>query len=344
MDKLNMETPDLAAANRDKIAALFPACIKEAEDEEWNLVKKIDFDLLRAELWDQSTVEWLEERYRLDWPWKKRSILKANTPITKTLRPVKEDSVDWDTTWNLYIEWDNFEVLKILQESYLGKIKMIYIDPPYNTGNDFVYNDNFVESSEDFKERTEQNEDWYKMVKNTDSNGRFHSDWLSMMYERLKIARDLLTDDWCIFISIDENEFLNLWQLCNTIFWEKNLVECFVYDKKAAAKGVPPINMVVGVHEYIFCYAKNFNQFKFIWIPRSKKDFANPDNDPRWLWRNTNIKSTTSEKKYRITDPITWNVFEDTRAFSEQELNKMIKENRILFPKSVDWQVRAKEF
>ena len=344
MDKLSMTTPNLTLENIEKIGDLFPGCIVEAEDEVGNKVKKVDFDLLRAELWDQASVEWLDERYRLDWPGKRRAILKANTPITKTLRPVKEDSVDWDTTQNLYIEGDNFEVLKILQESYLGKVKMIYIDPPYNTGNDFVYNDDFSQDASEYREKTEQNTQWYKMVRNMETNGRFHSDWLSMMYERLKIARDLLTEDWIIMISIDENEFLNLGKLCNDIFWEPNFVECLVYDKKAAAKWVPPVNMVAWVHEYIFCYAKNFDKFSFIGIPRSTKDFSNPDSDPRWIRRNTNIKSTTSEKKYIIEDPVTWNLFEDAWAFSEQELNKMIEENRILFPKDKNWQVRAKEF
>lgn len=222
MDKLNQQTPDLTTENVKRIQQLFPSCITESEDSEWNIVYKVDFDLLRAELGDRSVTEWLEERYRLDWPGKKRSILKANTPINKTLRPVKKDSVDWDNTGNLYIEWDNFEVLKALQESYLGKIKMIYIDPPYNTGNDFVYNDNFAENSWEYKEKTEQNDEWYKMVKNTETNWRFHSDWLSMMYERLRIARDLLQDNWNIFISIWQDEIDNTIKIVKEIFWENN--------------------------------------------------------------------------------------------------------------------------
>ena len=236
MDKLSMETHNTNDENIEKIATIFPHCVVEGHDEDGNIVEKIDFDLLRAELWDKTFVEWLDERYRLDRPWKKRSILKANTPITSTLRPKKQDSVDWETTWNLYIEWDNFEVLKILQESYLWKIKVIYIDPPYNTGNDFVYNDKFSEWSEEYKQKTEQNTEWYKMLKNTETNGRFHSDWLSMMYERLKIARDLLSESWIIFISIDENEIDNLKKTCDEIFGDKNFVSDFVWKKKADVK------------------------------------------------------------------------------------------------------------
>lgn len=272
-----MQTPNLTLENVEKIEKLFPSCIVESEDDEGNKIKKVDFDLLRAELWDKTTVEWLDERYRLDWPWKKRSILKANTPITKTLRPVKEDSVDWDTTQNLYIEWDNFEVLKILQESYLWKIKMIYIDPPYNTGNDFVYNDDFKESSEEYKERTEQNSDWYKMVKNMESNWRFHSDWLSMMYERLKVARDLLAENGAIFISIDDNELDNLTKICDEIFWEKNYIGCL--PRITSAQRPSQEAYISITNDYILVYAKSKN-FDFApVIERNSKDIKED-----WIW------------------------------------------------------------
>jgi len=344
MDKLSMETPNLTLENVEKIEKLFPNCVKETEDEEWNLVKRVDFDLLRAELWDKTTVEWLDERYRLDWPGKKRSILKANTPITKTLRPVKEDSVDWDNTQNLYIEWDNFEVLKILQESYLWKIKMIYMDPPYNTGNDFIYWDDFSEDSEEYKEKTEQNAEWYRMVKNTESNGRFHSDWLSMMYERIKIARDLLSDNWAIFISIDEHEHSNLLEIMNEIFGENNYIDSIVWDKKAWAKWVPPKNMMVNVHEYIVAYQKS-SEFKFVWEKRTEESwwFKNPDNDPRGPWRVSNIKSTTKpiEDAFTIVDPDTGKEYTNTWAFSKESLDRMIKEKRILWKENLPKQ---KEF
>lgn len=260
MDKLSMGTPDLTQGNIEKIEQLFPNCIKESEDEEGNKIKKVDFDLLRAELWDKTSVEWLEERYRLDWPGKKRSILKANTPITKTLRPVKEDSVDWDNTGNLYIEGDNFEVLKILQESYLGSIKMIYIDPPYNTWNDFVYNDDFAEDTQDYREKTEQNTQWYKMLRNTETNGRFHSDRLSMMYERLKISRDLLSDDGVIFISIDDNEVDNLRKICDEIFGEWSGIWTMVRKTKLTSN---KWTFLAPSHEYILIYSKNILEVKW---------------------------------------------------------------------------------
>ena len=249
-----METPNLTAENVEKIEKLFPNCVKESQDEEWNLVKKIDFDLLKVELWDKSSVEWLDERYRLDWPGKKRSILKANTPITKTLRPVKEKSVNWENTGNLYIEWDNFEVLKILQESYLWKIKCIYIDPPYNTWNDFLYDDDFSETTEKYKEMTEENEEWYKMFRNTETNWKFHSDWLSMMYERLKIARDLLREDWVIFMSIDDGEKDNLKKIWDEIFWENN----FIASVPRVAKTTSfKWNYFAPSKDYLVVFAKN---------------------------------------------------------------------------------------
>ena len=280
MDKLSMSTPNLISENIEKIADLFPRCIVEAEDELGNKVRKVDFDLLKAELWDQASVEWLDERYRLDWPGKKRSILKANTPITKTLRPVKEDSVDWDTTQNLYIEGDNFEVLKILQESYLGKVKMIYIDPPYNTGKDFVYNDNFSQDASEYKEKIEQNTEWYKMVRNMETNGRFHSDWLSMMYERLKIARDLLTDDWVIFISINDYELNNLHKCCDEVFWEKN----FLYQLSVVnnLNWNDNSSWMMETQEYCLIYAKNNEKFEMWVLPIEDEENDDWQIDERW--------------------------------------------------------------
>ena len=209
MDKLKMQAPDLTDKNIERIASLFPNVITETKDENGNIKKVVDFDLFKQSL-SKDLVEGDDERYRLDWPGKKASLLKANTPITNTLRPCREESVNFDTTENLYIEGDNFEVLKILQESYLGKVKMIYIDPPYNTGNDFIYKDDFATSEEDYEEELgATDEEGGKLFRNTDSNGRFHSDWLSMMYERLVVARDLLEDDGVVFISINDNEVHN---------------------------------------------------------------------------------------------------------------------------------------
>lgn len=344
MDKLKMHSMDKVDENIRKIGALFPSCVTERKNANGEVEYAIDFDKLRQEL-SAVVVEGSEERYQFTWPDKKKSVLAANAPISDTLRPCRAESVDFDATQNLYIEGDNLAVLKLLQETYLGKIKMIYIDPPYNTGNDFVYSDDFAESAEEYMAHSGQfDEDGNRMVQNPESNGRFHTDWLNMIYPRLKLAKDLLSEDGAIFISIDENEIRNLGKICDEIFGEGNFVECFVYDKKAAAKGVPPVNMVCGVHEYVFVYAKNYSKFSFLGIPRSTEGFSNPDNDPRGIWRNTNIKSTTSENRFFIVDPLTGYRYEDTWAFSRKELEKMIQEKRLIFPKSGDGQVRAKEF
>ena len=212
MDKMRMESADITDQNIKKIGALFPNCITEAKSENGKLTKAINFELLKQEL--SKEVIGGDEAYEFTWVGKKAAIVEANKPIRKTLRPCKAESVDWDTTENLYIEGDNLEVLKLLQESYLGKVKMIYIDPPYNTGNDFIYEDDFKQSSEDYNEESgavDENGD--RMFKNTDSNGRFHSDWCSMIYSRLMLARNLLSDDGAVFISIDDNEISNV-KLC----------------------------------------------------------------------------------------------------------------------------------
>ena len=226
LNKLKLQTPDIYQENIKKLKELFPQIVSE---------DKIDFDILK-QLLSNTNVEADDERYRLDWVGKKRSLLKANTPINKTLRPCVEESVDFENTKNLYIEGDNFEVLKLLQESYLNKIKMIYIDPPYNTGKDFVYCDNFTQNKTDFEDVIGlRDEEGNKLFKNTDSNGRFHSDWLSMMYERLLVARDLLKDDGVIFISIDDNEVHNLRKICDEVFGEGN-VESLIWNKEAEGK------------------------------------------------------------------------------------------------------------
>ena len=210
MDKLRMETPDLTQANIEKLAALFPACVTEARGEDGRLKKAVNFELLRQLLSD--VVLEGDEAYEFTWVGKKAAIVEANRPIRKTLRPCPAESVDWDTTENLYIEGDNLEVLKLLQESYLGKVKMIYIDPPYNTGNDFIYRDDFAMSGEEYSEESGQvdEETGDQLFHNTNSNGRFHSDWCSMIYSRLMLARNLLAEDGVIFISIDDNEYSNL--------------------------------------------------------------------------------------------------------------------------------------
>lgn len=252
MEKMKLETPDLTAQNIEKIGALFPNCVTETVDENGKPKKAINFDLLRQML--SSDVVEGDEAYEFTWVGKKAAIVEANKPIRKTLRPCPEESKDWDTTENLYIEGDNLEVLKLLQESYLGKVKMIYIDPPYNTGNDFIYADNFMRSQEEENEQMGMyDEDENRLFKNTDTNGRFHSDWCSMIYSRLMLARNLLTQDGIIFISIDDAEVENLRKICDEVLGEKNFVACLVYDKnrKNDAK-----YFSVG-HEYMLVYFKS---------------------------------------------------------------------------------------
>jgi len=261
MEKLDLHTPDFVSENIEKLASLFPHCVTESADG-----KKIDFDLLQQELSDD-IVEGNRERYRLEWPGKREAIVTANLPTTKTLRPVREDSVDFDNTENLYIEGDNLEVLKLLQESYFGKIKMIYIDPPYNTGNDFVYKDNFSMVNGEWSiVNSEKDEYGTRLVANPESSGRYHSDWLTMMYPRLKLARNLLTDDGVIFISIDDNEVHNLRKICDEIFGERNFIDIFSW-----AKTETPANLSKKskkVIEYILCYQKNRNDIKFIGLQK----------------------------------------------------------------------------
>ena len=253
MDKLKMETPDMTAENIEKIGALFPSAITEMRDEDGSIKKGINFEMLK-QLLSPDVVEEGDERYELTWVGKKQAIAEAARPTTKTLRPVKADSRNWDTTENLYIEGDNLEVLKILQESYLGKIKMIYIDPPYNTGSDFIYADDFMRSQEEEnKQMGMYDEDENRLFKNTESNGRFHSNWCSMMYSRMMLARNLLTADGVIFISIDDNEQENLKKVCNEVFGETNFVGQLVHQR---AKGGGQAKYIVKGHDYILVYAK----------------------------------------------------------------------------------------
>jgi adenine-specific DNA-methyltransferase len=273
-----MKSVDLTQKNIEKIAELFPNVITEVRDENGKLKHAVDFDLLKQEL-SEHLVEGDKERYQLTWPGKKQAILNANTPINKTLRPVKEDSVDWDTTQNLYIEGDNLEVLKLLQESYLNKIKCIYIDPPYNTGKDFIYKDDFRESEEEYMENSGQVDEYgNRLFQNTESNGRFHSDWLTMMYSRLKIARNLLREDGVIFISIDDNEIENLKKICDEIFGSKNFVCNFIWKSKLGKVGTT--TTISTVHEYILVYAKNIDLINFKKI--TKKSEGRRENLRQW--------------------------------------------------------------
>ena len=343
MDKMRMESVDMTAQNIDKIGAMFPNCITETVDENGKPKKAINFELLKQML--SGDVLEGDEAYEFTWVGKKAAIVEANKPIRKTLRPCVEESKDWDTTENLYIEGDNLEVLKLLQESYLGKVKMIYVDPPYNTGTDFIYRDDFKAGVAEYEEDLGiYDGDGNRMFKNTDANGRFHSDWCSMIYSRLMLARNLLSDDGVILISIDEHEHSNLLSIMNEVFGEANYIDSIVWDKKSGAKGVPPRNMMVNVHEYIVAYQKS-NAFKFVGEKRDEEadGFKNPDNDPRGPWRESNIKSTTKpiEDAFTIVDPNTGREYTNTWAFSRESLERMIRENRILWKENLPKQ---KEF
>ena len=296
MTKMKFESPDLTAQNIDRIAALFPNCITEMLDEERSTPEKkvykraINFELLKQML-SPDVVDG-DEAYEFTWVGKKAAIVEANKPIRKTLRPCVAESKDWDTTENLYIEGDNLEVLKLLQESYLGKVKMIYIDPPYNTGNDFIYADDFKMESEEWKvESGEWSEEGDRLFKNTDTNGRFHSDWCSMIYSRLMLARNLLTDDGVIFISIDDNEQENLKKICDEVFGEKNFIGCFLWKKKSTSTNVA--NALVSAQtDYQLCYGKSISPTSLNRRATTTEERKYPYND-----NNGNYRTTVIEKK-----------------------------------------------
>ena len=342
MDHLKMHSLNKIDENIAKIAQLFPNCVTEAKDENGELTHKIDFDMLKQEL-SYSLVEGREERYQFTWPDKRQAILTANAPINKTLRPRREESVNFDETENLYIEGDNLEVLKLLQETYLGKIKMIYIDPPYNTGNDFVYEDNFAQNAADYVANSGQTDnEGNRLVANTESNGRFHTDWLNMIYPRLKLARDLLTDDGVIFISIDDNEVDNLKKVCNEIFGETNFVAQIIWLKKYGIQNDAKYLSVS--HDYILLFAKNIINFKPNLLPRTEEQdsrYKNPDNDPRGDWKAADftVPHSSENRQFEITLPSGRKVKPAkgrSWGASEEELKELIKDNRIWFGKDGD--------
>lgn len=330
--KLDLSTPDFVNENIEKIAAFFPNCVTETAEG-----KKIDFDLLQQEL-SHDIVEGNRERYRLEWPGKREAIVTANLPTTKTLRPVREDSVDFDNTENLYIEGDNLEVLKLLQESYFGKIKMIYIDPPYNTGNDFVYKDNFaIDRETELFESGQIDEYNRRLVANPETSGRYHSDWLSMMYPRLKLARNLLSDNGVIFISIDDHEVHNLRKICDEIFGEDNFLACVIWQRTYA-----PISMKKYFsenHDFLLIYAKYLPLFNLNLLPRTEKqnkDYKNPDNDPRGVWKGGNLTVGPAVEKqiYEIVGPTGKSFFPPKGycwRFTKERFEELRKDNRIWF-------------
>ena len=298
MDKLKMQTANKADENFRVLAAMFPNAVTETIDEHGEVVRAIDKDVLMQEI-SVKVVEGKEERYQFTWPDKKKSVLLANAPISKTLRPCRGESVDFDTTENLYIEGDNLEVLKLLQETYLGKIKMIYIDPPYNTGNDFVYEDNFAQSNDEYMEHSGQFDDeGNRLVKNLDSNGRFHTDWLNMIYPRIRHAKDLLSDDGAMFISIDDNEATNITKICNEIFGEANKIALICHKSRAS---VSNDKIISPNHNTVLFYAKNIvtleSNRKMIGLDPILEGFDNDENDGRGAYRLVPVDGPGGAKK-----------------------------------------------
>lgn len=350
MEHLNMQSMDKVAANVAKIRELFPNCVTERINNEGKLEHAIDFDMLKQELSDH-VVDGLQERYQFTWPDKRKAILAANAPINKTLRPCREESVDFDNTENLYIEGDNLEVLKLLQETYLGKVKMIYIDPPYNTGNDFVYNDDFKQSSDEYVENSGQLDDEGNLlVANTESNGRFHTDWLNMIYPRLKLAKDLLSEDGVIFISIDDNEADNLRKVCDEIFGEENFLAQIIWERAFA-----PVNLKKHFspsHDYIICYANNIDNCVCNGLKRddsSNSRYANPDNDPRGVWTSGDLSvgPAVTEKIYEIITPSGRSVYPPSGYCWRLDKNtffEYVKDKRIWFGENGDNVPRIKRF
>ena len=336
MDKLKMHTPNKADENFAALAKLFPNAVTETIDPTTGeVVRAIDKDVLMQEI-NTRVVDGKEERYQFTWPDKKKAVLAANSPINATLRPCREESVDFDTTENLYIEGDNLDVLKLLQETYLGRVKMIYIDPPYNTGNDFVYNDDFAESAEDYLDRSGQyDEDGNRLVQNTESNGRFHTDWLNMIYPRLKLAKSLLTEDGVIFISIDDNEVDNLRKISDEIFLGSNFIAQIIWERAYA-----PINLKKHFstsHDYIIVYANNIALPVCNGLPRGteqNKDYKNPDNDPRGPWKagNPSVGPAVEKNIYEIISPSGRKMLPPSGRswlYSKERFNELLSDNRI---------------
>ena len=304
MEKLKLHTPDLTAENIEKLAQLFPNCVTEAQDEAGRLTQAIDFDQLRQEL-SGSIVEGPQERYHLDWPGKREAVLAANAPIAKTLRPCREESVDFDSTRNIFIEGDNLDALKLLQETYLGKVKLIYIDPPYNTGNDFIYEDDFAEDSESYLARSNQKDEaGNRMVANTEANGRFHSDWLSMVFPRLMLAKRLLADDGAIFVSIADHEIHDLRFVLDQVFGSENFIATVIWHKMDGPKNTAM--HFSEDHDYIVVYARNAEAWRPNGVERTEEMIArykNPDSDPRgpWLLSDLAARNYYSQGRYPIT-------------------------------------------
>ena len=344
-----MQTKDGARLNLDALYQIAPSCFTEAKGEDGEVHRVVDFNKLRLLLGDQ-TVEDAPEVYDFTWVGKRAALREAAAPINKTLRPCPEESVDWEHTQNLYIEGDNLEVLKLLQNSYMGKVKMIYIDPPYNTGNDFVYHDDFAQSVEEYDENN-RDEEGNRYRKNTDSNGRFHSDWCSMIYARLMVARSLLSEDGVIFISIDDNEVETLRNICNEVFGESNFVAQFIW-KSRQNKDNRNITGVSIDHEYIICFAKNATIRALKGSERKTDQYQNPDNDPRGPWASANMAGLLSADlrpncHYDLINPATGINYGRPQMgwrYDKNTMARLIAENRIIWPDTPDGRPRKKSF
>ena len=354
--KLKMHSPDLTQDNIAKLAELFPNCVTESRDEQGQIKQSIDFDQLRQEL-SGNIVEGPQERYHINWPGKREALLNANAPVAKTMRPYRDESVDFDTTKNLFIEGDNLEALKLLQETYLGKVKIIYIDPPYNTGNDFIYNDGFSEESSEFLKRSNQvNEIGHRLVSNTEASGRFHSDWLSMMYSRIRVARNLLKEDGVIFISIDDGECYNLKKACDEIFGERNFIADIIWQKKFSRSN--DATYFSTMHDHILCYAKKakWSGAEISWelalLPRGDEipdGYSNPDNDSRGPWTSVvlSAKSGTDKLVYEIETPSGRRCLPPSGRYwsvTPDRFKELVEDNRIWFGKNGDGIPRLKTF
>lgn len=347
MDKLKMQTANKADENFKKLAAMFPNAVTETIDETTGeVVRAIDKDVLMQEI-NTHVVDGKEERYQFTWPDKKKSVLLANSPIAETLRPCRDESVDFDNTENLYIEGDNLDVLKLLQETYLGKVKMIYIDPPYNTGNDFVYNDDFSESIDDFLDRSGQfDEDGNQLFQNTESNGRFHTDWLNMIYPRLKIARNLLSDDGIIFISIDDNEVENLRNISNEIFGECNFIASYLKQSKVG--GGSDSKFIVKEHEYCLVYSKNIELASEMFMEHDKeylKRYKEQDEIGRYFWDTFARPGLKNPIHYDIVAP-DGTIMNYGWIHSKERFEQELKEGKVRIVKKSDgnWSVQFKQY
>ena len=346
-----MQSHDVIGSNTQKIAQLFPNCVTERLGKDGKPELAIDFEKLQAELSNEVITEG-EERYQFTWPDKRAAVRLANTPTTMTLRPCREDSVDFDNTQNLYIEGDNLDVLKVLRETYLGKVKMIYIDPPYNTGNDFVYNDDFTQGKDDFEQSSglfdeEGNQTIDPMQRNTESNGRFHTDWLNMIYPRLKVARDLLAEDGVMFISLDDKEVANLCKICTEIFGERNFVGNIIWQSRTSISNDDEISTN---HNHTLVYSKNREKLTFGGDDIDVSEYVNPDNDPRGPWKLVPIDANHvgGDTNYPIRNPKTGIDYYPPNGriwcYNKQTLESLMADGRIKFGLSDDSSPKRKLF